>query len=103
MTMLFGRIDMDSIRMMSRWHSYAMMRYIHIQAQPIFNNYAAWMYTKEHMPSFLMRWFLLSTLMVMTKSEREGSPPPTLHTWYLGSRPARAAAKLARFSNLVQI
>jgi hypothetical protein len=44
--MLCGKIDFDSIQMMGRWHSDAMMRYLHIQAQPIINKYAAKMYNR---------------------------------------------------------
>jgi hypothetical protein len=44
MAMLFGKIDINSIRMMGRWHSDAMMRYLHVQAQPIIGNYAAKMF-----------------------------------------------------------
>jgi hypothetical protein len=44
--MLFGWIDMDSIRTMGRWHSGAMIRYLHIQAQCIINNYAARVYNQ---------------------------------------------------------
>jgi hypothetical protein len=41
MVLIFWWIDLDSIRMMGRWHINVMMRYLHIQAQPIINNYAA--------------------------------------------------------------
>jgi hypothetical protein len=41
MAMLCDKIDLDRIQMMSRWHSDDMMRYLHIQAQPIINDYAA--------------------------------------------------------------
>jgi hypothetical protein len=46
MTMLFGKIDINSIRMMGRWHSDAMVRYLHVQAQPIIGNYAAKMFNE---------------------------------------------------------
>jgi hypothetical protein len=41
MVMLCGNIDLNNIQTMGRWHSDAMMRYLHIQAQPIIGNYAA--------------------------------------------------------------
>jgi hypothetical protein len=44
MAMLVGSIDLTNIRMMGRWHSDAMMRYLHIQAQPIIGNYASIMF-----------------------------------------------------------
>jgi hypothetical protein len=44
MAMIFERIDLYSIQMMGRWNSDDMMRYLHIQAQPIINNYDARMY-----------------------------------------------------------
>jgi hypothetical protein len=46
MAMLFGKIDIQSIHMMSQWHSDAMMRYLHVQAQPIIGVYAAKMFNK---------------------------------------------------------
>jgi hypothetical protein len=44
MAMLVGSIDLNNIRRMGRWHSDAMMRYLHIQAQPIIGNYASLMF-----------------------------------------------------------
>jgi hypothetical protein len=44
--MLFGKIDINSICMMGRWHSDAMMRYLHVQAQPIIGGYAAKMFNE---------------------------------------------------------
>jgi hypothetical protein len=41
MAMMCSKIDMNNIRMMGRWHSDAMMRYLHVQAQPIIEYYAA--------------------------------------------------------------
>jgi hypothetical protein len=46
MAMLFGEIDINSIRMMGRWHIDAMMRYLHVQAQPIISNYTAKMFNE---------------------------------------------------------
>jgi hypothetical protein len=48
MAMLQGRIDMDSILMMGHWHSDAMMHYLHIQAAPIRNGYAAKISNEGH-------------------------------------------------------
>jgi hypothetical protein len=46
MEMLCGRIDLINIRVMGRWHSDAMMRYLYIQAVPILNNYAIKMFNE---------------------------------------------------------
>jgi hypothetical protein len=44
MAMMCIKIDLNTIRMMGRWHSDAMMRYLHVQAQPIIERYAAKMF-----------------------------------------------------------
>jgi hypothetical protein len=44
MAMFFGKIDMNNIRIMGRWHSDAMMRYLHGQAQPIVGRFVEVMY-----------------------------------------------------------
>jgi hypothetical protein len=44
MAMMCSKIDMDKIRMMGRWHSDAMMRYLYVQCQPIIECYAANMF-----------------------------------------------------------
>jgi hypothetical protein len=44
MAMMYSKIDMKNIRMMGRWHSDAMVRYLHVQAQPIIECYAAKMF-----------------------------------------------------------
>jgi hypothetical protein len=38
---VYGNLYINNIRMMGRWHSNAMMRYLRIQAQPIIIKYAA--------------------------------------------------------------
>jgi hypothetical protein len=45
MSVFFGEIDINTIRFMGRWHSDAMMRYLHVQAQPIVGRFAEVMYT----------------------------------------------------------
>jgi hypothetical protein len=45
MAMIFGWIDLDSIRMMGHWYIGYIMRFLHIQAQPIINNCYAMVYT----------------------------------------------------------
>jgi hypothetical protein len=40
MALLLGCFDLNNIRMMGRWHSDAMMRHLHVQAQPILGNNA---------------------------------------------------------------
>jgi hypothetical protein len=46
MSLLHGRANLNNIPMMGRWHSDAMMRYLHVQAQPILGNYAARMFNE---------------------------------------------------------
>jgi len=46
MAMLNGNIDFDVIQMLGRWHSDAMMRYLHLQAQPIQQRMARTMFNK---------------------------------------------------------
>jgi hypothetical protein len=41
MAMMCSKIDMNNIRMMGRWHRDVMMRYLHVQAHPIIDHYAA--------------------------------------------------------------
>ena len=41
MAMLCGGIDSDRIRLIGRWHSDKMYRYLHVQAQPIMSRVAA--------------------------------------------------------------
>lgn len=35
MALLCGNVDFDVIKMLGRWHSDSMIRYLHVQAQPI--------------------------------------------------------------------
>jgi hypothetical protein len=44
--LLQDHMDMINIRMIGRWHSGTMMRYLHVQAQPILGNYAARMFNE---------------------------------------------------------
>jgi hypothetical protein len=44
MALLCGQIDFDHIRMLGRWHSDAMMRYLHMQARAVVGGYAAKMF-----------------------------------------------------------
>jgi hypothetical protein len=44
MTMLSGIIFLESIQMMGRKHNTSMTRYLHIQAEPAINSYAAKMF-----------------------------------------------------------
>jgi hypothetical protein len=44
MAMFAGDMDMNNIRLMGRWNSDAMMRYLHGQAQPIVGKFAARMF-----------------------------------------------------------
>jgi hypothetical protein len=44
MALLCGKVDKNLIQMLSRWHCDAMIRNLHMQAQPIVQNFAAKMY-----------------------------------------------------------
>jgi hypothetical protein len=44
MALLCGKIDHDTIRMLGRWHSDAMMRYLHLQAKPLMREFAPTMF-----------------------------------------------------------
>jgi hypothetical protein len=53
MALLCGKVDFDLFRILGRWHSDAMTRYLHMQAQPVTQNFAATMYnhgTYEFLP-----------------------------------------------------
>jgi hypothetical protein len=53
MVLLCGKVDFDLIRILGRLHSDAMIRYVHMQAQPIMQNFAATMFnngTYEFLP-----------------------------------------------------
>jgi hypothetical protein len=49
MALLCGRIDFDHIRMLGRWHSDAMMRYLHMQAQAVVGGYTAKNVQQRHL------------------------------------------------------
>ena len=44
MALLCGKVDYDLIRLLGRWHSDAMIRYLHLQAQPVMRQFAKAMY-----------------------------------------------------------
>lgn len=44
MALLCGNVDHNLIQMLGRWHSDAMMRYLHLQAQPVMNKFASAMF-----------------------------------------------------------
>jgi hypothetical protein len=44
MALLCGKVDFDLIRILGRWHSDAMIRYLHMQAQPVMQNFASTMF-----------------------------------------------------------
>jgi hypothetical protein len=46
MALLCGRIDHNTIRMLGRWHSDAMMRYLHFQAKPLVKQFTPAMFNK---------------------------------------------------------
>jgi hypothetical protein len=53
MALLHGKVDLSNIRMMGRWHSDAMMCYLHFEAQPMLGNYSALIFN-EGTYSFLL-------------------------------------------------
>jgi hypothetical protein len=44
MALICGKVDFDLIRILGRWHIDAMIRYLHMQAQPVMQNFAATMF-----------------------------------------------------------
>lgn len=46
MALLSGRVDSDTIKLLGRWHSDSMMRYLHQEAQPIMKNLARTMFNE---------------------------------------------------------
>jgi hypothetical protein len=44
MALICSKLDKNLIRMLGRWHSDAMIRYLHMQAQPIVQHFASKMY-----------------------------------------------------------
>jgi hypothetical protein len=46
MALMYGKVDTDHIRMLGRWHSDAMMRYLHMQARLVVGGYAAVMFNR---------------------------------------------------------
>jgi hypothetical protein len=47
MAMFFGKIDINNIRLMVRWHSDAMMQHLHGQTQPIVGRFVEVMYVNR--------------------------------------------------------
>jgi hypothetical protein len=43
MALLLAHVDTDIIRLIGRWRSDEMLRYLHLQAQPIMRNFASLM------------------------------------------------------------
>lgn len=46
MALLCGNVDFNVIKMLGRWHSDAMLRYLHVQAQPIVQQLAVKMFNR---------------------------------------------------------
>ena len=44
MASLCGQVDSDTIRLLGRWHSDAMLRHLHQEAQPVVKRLAATMH-----------------------------------------------------------
>jgi hypothetical protein len=77
MAMMYSEIDMNNIRMMVRWHSDAMMRYLHVQAQPTIERYAAKMFNTVHIPFSPTK---LSLSLTITPRHNPEFPTRTLPT-----------------------
>jgi hypothetical protein len=45
MALLCAQVDTDIIRLIGRWRSDEMLRYLHLQAEPVMRNFAARMLT----------------------------------------------------------
>ena len=43
MALLLARVDTDVIRLIGRWRSDEMLRYLHVQAYPLMRNYSCLM------------------------------------------------------------
>jgi hypothetical protein len=57
MALLCGNVDFDLIQILGRWHSDAMIRYFHMQAQPVMQNFASTMFnngTYDFLPGELV-------------------------------------------------
>jgi hypothetical protein len=48
MALLCARVDSDTIRLLGRWRSDEMLRYLHVQAQPLMQKFAAQMLQGGH-------------------------------------------------------
>ena len=44
-TLLNAKVEEDVIKLLGRWHSNAMLRYLHLQTTPIMKNYSRLMLT----------------------------------------------------------
>jgi hypothetical protein len=85
MALLHGRVDLSNIHMMGRWNSDAMMRYLHVQAQPSWATMPNVCSTKEPTASFCTRPSQSSTSTTMISKHQPKSThalsPPTQHKW----------------------
>jgi hypothetical protein len=43
MALLCAKVDTDLIQLLGRWRSDVMLRYLHVQAQPVMRNFASLM------------------------------------------------------------
>ena len=48
MALLCAQVDSDTIRLLGRWRSDEMLRYLHVQAQPVMKNFARRMLEGGH-------------------------------------------------------
>jgi hypothetical protein len=48
MALLCANVDPNTIRMLGRWRSDEMLHYLHLQAQPLMQNFAQWMLAGGH-------------------------------------------------------
>jgi hypothetical protein len=75
MALLCGKADMNLIQILGRWHSDAMIRFLHMQAQPIVQHFAAKMYNNGNF-SFLPD----ETVPLLYEDEQLYFFPPALHS-----------------------
>jgi hypothetical protein len=48
MALLCANVDTDRIRLLGRWRSDEMLRYLHVQAEPLMRNFSSLMLTGGH-------------------------------------------------------
>jgi hypothetical protein len=98
MALLCGKVDFDLIRIIGRWHSDAMIRYLHMQAQPGMQNFAATMFnngTYEFLPDEMVlstTWTMMNECASRRHSQTTYHPQHNHHPPYsISFHPTQAA------------